>query len=992
MKKFPLLLLSIPILSFASIIMAADGDLPTQPLIRVNTSMHISAPRSVAVHEDVESKQAILATASPDKTVKLWDLNYGLLLRTIRLPSNQKDIGSAYGLAFSPDGKTLAIGAAGLPVSSVYIYDVSNGEMKARIPGAGLGCMEFSPDGTLLAVQEGIYRVLDNNQRPLETPKLLKYLGGAEWISWAPSGPLRLASVTRENLVKVHWLEIDGDTISTETLKEETENGDGFACEFSPDGNQLAVISGSNRLEVFRVENRGIRSSFSLDSKNLNVSPINTIAWSRDGQRLVASTGGNDCPILVWNLNRPNEPIKWEGWPRHIYQLETLSEGRTVFAAEGPAWVLLNEQGNRATISESPKWSELNETEKEDLQWSPLWGILSSDEREQIFRGSRSITQEGQAFDYRTGDIFDLSRDGTQIRFRVGQHDNAAILGFSFTGETAMKITNNPAEPADGWHHTVQNPQTSPQWQRSDLETTDGLGPSIMRSVSTNNQFLVESRYGGILCYETPGRLNWTVQSAMNAWSINVSQDGRFVVAAYQDGSIHWYRLIDGQLLAVLWPHKNRKDFVCWTPEGYFISSPRGEKMIGWLVNKGLDQQPEFLTLSQLKSDFLDGDNIIRRVIEQCRSAEEIVEKVPSLDDALSGLPKVSFVDPLPIPRNPTVTVTIEARQTQNAEPVREISLYHNGTNIGSIDGRNVQIQNGVYRATFEVRLIPGGNRLKAVAKNESRTDSTPDEVLIRYEGRYTPKLWVLGVGVQEYQLMRELSFCVNDIRATKSAMIQRGSGLYETADRQIAVFENDEAIRSKIEQKFEEWSQLVHPGDLFVFVYAGHGKKNHENKFHLVLYDVDPGAGPDDDNSLENRGLSASRLAELCHQIPALKRIVMLDACYSGAAVSNFNAGTPEYRELNLFSSNKGIVFLTSSSGNQVSNSSNSEGHGYFTQGFLTGLRDGEATLNYSNIVTIETMVAHLRWKVPELTGERQQPHFFFPNPLHIIELGKID
>ena len=71
-------------------------------------------------------------------------------------------------------------------------------------------------------------------------------------------------------------------------------------------------------------------------------------------------------------------------------------------------------------------------------------------------------------------------------------------------------------------------------------------------------------------------------------WAVNISVDGRFVVAGYVDGTIRWHRLRDGQELLALFPHADRRRWIAWTPEGFYDTSGAGaEELIGYHLNRG---------------------------------------------------------------------------------------------------------------------------------------------------------------------------------------------------------------------------------------------------------------------------------------------------------------------------------------------------------------------------------------------------------------------
>ena len=77
-----------------------------RPVLRIETGMHTATISRVGV----DGACTKLATASDDKTVRVWSLPDGRLERTIRLPIGAGNGGKVYAAALSPDGRWLAAG------------------------------------------------------------------------------------------------------------------------------------------------------------------------------------------------------------------------------------------------------------------------------------------------------------------------------------------------------------------------------------------------------------------------------------------------------------------------------------------------------------------------------------------------------------------------------------------------------------------------------------------------------------------------------------------------------------------------------------------------------------------------------------------------------------------------------------------------------------------------------------------------------------------
>src|SRR4051812_35663808 len=103
---------------------------------------HRDVVRSVAWSPDGQT----LASGSADRTVKLWGVTAGRVLRTLETRST----GPVEAVAFRPDGQTLAVGTG---QGTVKLWQVARPRDALSLKGhaEGVRSLAYSPDGTALA-------------------------------------------------------------------------------------------------------------------------------------------------------------------------------------------------------------------------------------------------------------------------------------------------------------------------------------------------------------------------------------------------------------------------------------------------------------------------------------------------------------------------------------------------------------------------------------------------------------------------------------------------------------------------------------------------------------------------------------------------------------------------------------------------------------------------------------------------------------------------
>src|SRR5262245_66096065 len=131
---------------------------PQGPELRIGPRRHTASLVRIGVNPACTQ----LVTGSHDRTVRLWRLPEGRLLRTLRVPAGPGNDGKIYSVAMAPDGSWVAAGgwdtaARTQGVNFVYVFDTATGVLAARLgPFTNvINDLAVSTDGNVLAVLVG---------------------------------------------------------------------------------------------------------------------------------------------------------------------------------------------------------------------------------------------------------------------------------------------------------------------------------------------------------------------------------------------------------------------------------------------------------------------------------------------------------------------------------------------------------------------------------------------------------------------------------------------------------------------------------------------------------------------------------------------------------------------------------------------------------------------------------------------------------------------
>ena len=257
----------------------------------VSNLIHLGDPHAVSPHTTLtydspinsiafNPNNSLLASASVDSTIQLWNLNTNTLQATLRGHTS-----NVLSVAFDPNGALLASGSAD---GTVRLWNPITETLEATLQGhAGdVLSVAFSPDGSLLASgsSDSTIRLWNLVTETLEAT-LEAHMDSVLSVAFSPDG-LLLASASDDGLVGL-W-----DT-HTETLQATLgHESPVLSVAFSPDGDLLATGSTDGTARLWDPHVPEHKATLGHES------PVESVAF--DGDMLV--TGSQDGRVRQWEI------------------------------------------------------------------------------------------------------------------------------------------------------------------------------------------------------------------------------------------------------------------------------------------------------------------------------------------------------------------------------------------------------------------------------------------------------------------------------------------------------------------------------------------------------------------------------------------------------------------------------------------------------------------------------------------------------------------
>jgi len=480
-------------------------------------------------------------------------------------------------------------------------------------------------------------------------------------------------------------------------------------------------------------------------------------------------------------------------------------------------------------------------------------------------------------------------------------------------------------------------------------------------AVSPNQHYVLSKDSGNrVMFYDTTTHRTHLSSSAhlsdVNAAAF--SSDDKFTLSASDDGTARLWETASGREMARMISFTDG-EWIVITPEGYYTGSEKADQYVSVRIGNNV------YGVGQYREKFY------RPEVVMAALAGKPITNLASLT-SVKPAPSVSIVETPASVGSDEATVKVKVADAGGG--IGDVRLYLNGSAVVLDRTRNLAVaavQGKAQVFSYKVRLVSGKNSLRAIAFNAGNSMQSTDathEIEAKIAAK-KPSLHALVIGIQDYENPKlTLKYPVADAKLMAATLRERAPGLFEGVNV-VELTTRAQTTKDAITKTLKEMSGKVRPDDLFVFFVASHGTVD-DGEYFLITSNV----GATSTHILKQTALSQDDLKALIANVPATKKLVLIDTCNAGKLgeaiqIAMLTRGMNEDTALKILSRAVGSTILSASNSVQEALEGYKD-HGLFTYVVVDGLR-GAADNDKDGYVKTHELVNYVDSQVPELAEQ---------------------
>jgi len=962
-----------------------------------------------------------ILSGSDDGTMKLWDVTTGREVRTF-----QGHAGKVTSVAFSPDGR-LALSGSGDVESrkgAVTIWDVGTGKAIRTLPGHnnqvtavafsrdGRHVLSGSWDGTLryweVSTGREIRTIVHHVESEFAEPLFVHAVALTPDGRYALSAGGHTYEHEKEFMVKlwdlrtgeevrrfgglssdpyptVHsvvvspdgksvlfcgervpcslWELATGREVRTFALEGSTIYS--YSAAFSPDGH--SIISGPYRLTVWETATGRVVWTFAGRSYSAN-----ELAISPDGRHALLGQGGG--LLLLWDLAEGQLVRTVDGHTGYIQAVAFSPDGRTALSCTGS--YMGEEADNTVKLWDVATGQELKTFVGHS---GGVWAAAFSPDGKYALSGGMDKTI--RLWDLATGleaRTFQAAEPVTTVAFSPdgktvlsGIKDKSVIVWDVATGRQVRALRGLEQTPIavafspDGRYAVAGSEGLVMTWEVETGKPVRAIKGQAVEPGDWFRAFSRDGRYALSVGGEEGIWKLWDLSSGAPARTftghsnyvraVAMTPDGARAVSVSWDDTARVWEVSSGKERARLIGFDDG-EWIAITADGYYSSSDNGDQHLTVRIGNTV------YTMDNYRETFFRPDLV----------------KVALMGGSLKGLrsladvkqpPLVSIVDTPSEVGKEDVTVAVKIADAGGG--IGDVRLYLNGSAVVLDHGRGVKVvpqQDKAVVRTYTLKLTSGINTVRAIAFNSDNTMQSTDalhRITASFRPRARPSLYALIVGINEYKNPKlTLKYAAADADLFAETLQRSATGLFDKVTIK-RLTKTDETTNERLARELKA-VQSVNPDDLFVFFVASHGTVD-EGEYFLITSNV----GSTSTEKLKRDAISQTTLKDLIANIPATKKLILIDTCNAGALgdvlqLAMLTRGMSEDTAMKVLSRAVGSTILSASTSLQEAIEGYNN-HGLFTYVVTEGLK-GKADADKDGFIKTTELANYVDDEVPAL------------------------
>ncbi len=507
----------------------------------------------------------LLASGGRDSRIQIWDMLNGQRAQTFA-----EGYGVGLVVAFSPDGDLLAAGNA---VGTVSLIDSSSGRrlQSFEVPST-VYSIAFSPDGRRLAVGAGnrkqgapgtitLWNRVDGKQRQQRNAHAQR----VESVAFSPDGR-RLASGSRDGTIKL-W-----DAVHGRLIWEKTSHPGGVSSVvFDPTGLRLVSGGAGGTLSFWDPANGQL-----LETLKGHIGFVHGLAFSRGG-RLLVSNG--DESVKLWDAASRQLPRDLRSRHEAVLRVAFGPHGRQFASGGGQGEVVvwdINDGRPRRTL-------DGHVDRIVSIAFCPDGDMLATADRTAVKLWNCRTGRELRMFSAR-GDIGCMALSPIGRILAVGDSEGtltlrdweSGLVTHSFDGHAASVVSvafhpdGRRLATCDANHQIKIWATDNPKSEEFHI---DAGAPVRELAFSPDGRRLASGGDDGLRIWNAEtGRLLQQPQTG-KVHSVQFSPDSKRLVSSGADGAVKLWDVTSGQEVRTLSAHADNVCDVTFSPDGSILAS-----------------------------------------------------------------------------------------------------------------------------------------------------------------------------------------------------------------------------------------------------------------------------------------------------------------------------------------------------------------------------------------------------------------------------------